>query len=170
MVAKKKTAFDRDFDKRMKSKEFAKEYKRAKKELEKKEEPTRVYLVYTETQTGGEYEDENDRWSSRADTHKTVNFKALYKEPPTFFYHSVEVDPSLLEKEELFMAVVYFSDGDTFGKTYGYWSVEGIYGSRKEARERLKEVLDPKYKGYKPWDCYFGGYMSDDVIGLELIG
>ena len=143
---------------------------------QKVKEPKRIYIEYHENETGGEAEDPNDRWSDYADTVKEVEFIKLYREVPKdrFFYHSVEVsNEDLLKLDKLYLAVVRYTDGGTFGKTIGYWEVIGVAPTYKIAELMLEEAIKSTkkgdYKNYKPWEGYFASLNDTEIHKLDVV-
>lgn len=157
-------------------KQKAKKPQKAKKK--QAPEPKRLYLVYDETRSGGnicEGEEDSD-WPNRDPEYIEVSFTALYRNPPEnrFFYDSFEVSEEVYNAEQVYMAVVRYSDGDTFGYTSGYWSVEGIFSSQSEA-EKLLSKLDNEAsqpftmgKYTKAWHGYFGSFEGTQVEFLTV--
>lgn len=139
-------------------------------------EPVRLYIEYTEYESGGEAIDPEDRWSSREDAHKEVEFIRLHREQPKnrFFYDSIEVsNPDLVKLDKLYLAVVRYFTGDTFGRTYGMWHVVGVAPTYKIAEMMLTEATVPAeqgdYKNYKPWEGYFEGLTDTEIHTMEVV-
>jgi hypothetical protein len=139
----------------------------------------RIYLMYSEYRSGGEVcaGQEGDSWPDYEDAHIEVTFHYLFRNPRNgVFCDSYEIDPKLLKNDELYLAVAYYYDGNTFGRTYGYWSVQGVFATSKEAEEKLAQDISDgesaaakhNYKDYKPWNGYFSGLMHTDVVSLRV--
>lgn len=136
-------------------------------------EPKRLYLVYDEHRSGGGIREgeEDDPWPSREDEYIEVHFKALYRQPPSdrFFYDSFEVSDEVYNAEKVHMAVVRYGDGDTFGRSNGHWSVEGIFLTLSEAEKTLAELEKDAGKPYtigkynKNWHGYFASFEGTQV-------
>lgn len=143
---------------------------------EEVKEPKRLYVEYNESETGGEKEDPDDRWSSRADTIKEVEFIRLHRETPKnrFFYDSIEVsNEDLLKLDTLYLAVVRYSTGDTFGRTEGAWALVGVAPTYKIAEMMLEEATKPTEKGdyrnYRPWEGYFERLTDTEIHKLDVV-
>lgn len=146
-----------------------------KKKIKPKQEtePLRLYLVYDETRSGGGIcaGQENDPWPNREDEYIEVHFKALYRQPPSdrFFYDSFEVTEEVYNAEKVHMAVVRYGDGDTFGRSNGHWSVEGIFLTLAEAEETLAKLEEDAGKPFtvgkynKNWHGYFASFEGTQV-------
>lgn len=148
----------------------------SKKEKEVPEEPVRLYLEYSERRTGGEPHDPNDRWTTHEDTNIYVSFKRLHRQQPAhrFFYDSVELsNPKLAELDKLYLAVVRYSTGNTFGHTEGAWYVVGVAPTYQIAEEMLTEATKPSEKGdysrYKPWEGYFERLTDTEIHTMEVV-
>lgn len=136
----------------------------------------RIYIEYTTSEYGGDRIDPDDRWSSRTDRVITVNFIRLHREPPKnrFFYDSVEFsNEDLLKLDTLYLAVVRYSTGDTFGRTEGAHSIVGVAPTYKIAEAMLAEAIKPTkegdYKNYKPWEGYFERLTDTEIHKLDLV-
>lgn len=137
------------------------------------EEPVRVYIEYDETRSGGDAIDPGERWTSHTDVDVEVKFIRLHREQPKnrFFYDSIELpNKKMLEMDRLFLAVVRYGTGDTFGHTNGAWYVAGIAPTYKIAEAILEEETKPSPKGgYKQWEGYFESLDGTEVHGLSLV-
>ena len=130
-----------------------------------------LYITYDSYSTGGEAESD-EKWCSFTPKQTTVNFRFLHRDTPRerFFYDSFEVDDSLLEKNELFLAVVRYSTGDTFGSSHGMWHIHGAFADYETALKELEEVTKPSPKGgYKPWEGYFESLEGIEVHCLKVV-
>lgn len=130
----------------------------------------RVYVTFDEDRYGGEPLTDED-WSDRAPGYIEVSFKALWREKPSsmFGFTSYEVDPKKvdLSSDFLWLSVIRYSDGDTFGTTSGYWTIVGLSNSSAEAQEKIKLALSSK-DGYKPWVGYFSNYDDAEFIKVSF--
>jgi len=98
----------------------------------------RVYIEYTSSTTGGERLNPEERWSDRADQTTTLSVQRLYASEPKhlFFKDSIEVDPSVLECSEVYLVVVRYQTGDTFGRSLGNFH---FYSVRKTEQEAIED-------------------------------
>lgn len=133
---------------------------------------SRLYLAYHENRTGGEICEgqENESWPSHESSHTEVIFERLCRNQPCdrMFYDSFEVDPALIPHSELFLAVVRYSSGDTFGNSEGNWHTAGVFKTRKEAAKHLEHITSDKYTGCKPWEGYFESLEGTTVERLQI--
>lgn len=139
-------------------------------------EPKRIYVEYNESESGGELLEPEERWSSRADTIKEVEFLRLHRAPPEnrFFYDSIElVNDDLLKLDHLFLAVVRYSTGDTFGHTEGAWALVGVAPTYEIAKLMLEEATKPAekgdYKNYRAWEGYFESLTDTEIHELRVV-
>ena len=132
----------------------------------------RLYLDYSELREGGGLLDDSDFCMDREPEYITVTFNHLSrKEPEDFFKDSIEVSEEVFAMDKVYLAVIYYSDGDTFGYTSGYWEKVGVYPTEEYARMAIKRRISPYVKrkrDYEPWDGYFSGIEGNDVICLEV--
>lgn len=141
---------------------------------ENKELP-RVYIEYKSWSNGGDVLDPSDRWSNRSKRVTEVKFIKLYREPPIarFFYDSVLSDPRMLKMDKLFLAVVRYSTGDTFGHSSGEWYIVGVAPTRKIAKlmlaEETKAAVNGDYANYKRWQGYFESLEGTEIHELDLV-
>lgn len=141
------------------------------KKVEEVKAPSRLYIEYNRHENGGDAIDPDDRWSSRTERNITVDFIRLHRQQPTnrFFYDSVEVsNEKMLECEKLFLVVVRYGTGDTFGHTNGAWHVVGVAPTYQIANLMLEEALKPG-TGYKPWEGYFESYEGSEIHELSVV-
>ena len=81
-----------------------------------------LYLGYTSTSTGGEAES-NEQWASHSPRYIKVKFTSLSRESGTFFGHNIVVTDEVYAADEVYLIVVRYQDGDTFGTSHGNWTV-----------------------------------------------
>lgn len=117
----------------------------------------------------------DERWSDRADQHTTLDVNNLYASEPKhlFFKDSIEVDPSVLDCSEVYLVVVRYQTGDTFGRSYGNFH---FYSVRKTEEEAIKDRLDCEspvkkgdYENYRPWDGYFERLEHVEIHKMKLL-
>lgn len=147
-----------------------------KEEPKAAEAPLRVYIEYNEHRSGGEALDPGDRWTSHEDTNIEVSFVRLHRQQPKnrFFYDSIELpNPKMIEMGRLWLAVVRYGTGDTFGSTNGAWHIVGIAPTYQVAEAMLEEAIKPskegEYSSYKPWEGYFESLEGTEIHELRLV-
>lgn len=136
-----------------------------------KKDPLYYYLDYHESVSGGCYCDgEEGPYGMREDTIKEVEFIQLRRKQnkSKFYDEPIEVDERLLPLPYLYLAVVIYSTGNTFGRTEGCWHIVGLAPTEKVAEAMIEFALnDPK--GYKPWEGYFERLTTTEVYKLNVI-
>lgn len=134
----------------------------------------RVYIEYTSSTTGGERLNPEERWSDRADQTTTLSVQRLYASEPKhlFFKDSIEVDPSVLECSEVYLVVVRYQTGDTFGRSLGNFHFYSVRKTEQEAIEDRFACETPVKKGdygsYRPWDGYFERLEFVEIMKMPL--
>jgi hypothetical protein len=136
-------------------------------------ESKKVYIEYTSHTYGGAPIDPEDRWTSYTDTVISVSFKRLHREPPTrnFFYDSIDLpNDDMLKLDKLYLVVVRYGTGSTFGHTTGAWQVIGVAPTYKIAQLMEEEERKPSKPGqYKCWEGYFESLEDIEIHTLELV-
>jgi hypothetical protein len=92
----------------------------------------------------------------------------------TIHTHEIEVDwdPKEYVGEPVFLAVVRYSTGSTFGRQNGYWHIEGAYLDCKEAHKTVQDIIADRYskKGkYTVWKGYFERLEYAEVKSFILL-
>lgn len=90
-----------------------------------------------------------------------LSIKSLHRTPPTirFFYRTLEteIDKRLLVEDGLYIGIIRYRSGGTFGRTYGNSLFVCAAKTKKTAQQQLDNCIlngIGRY-GYKPWDGYF---------------
>jgi hypothetical protein len=133
-------------------------------------EAPRVYIEYNSYSSGGERLSDEE-WSCRADERTTLDVRKLYAREPThiFFKDSVEVEPSVLECEEVYLVVARYTTGDTFGTSYGKFHFYSVRATEEEARKDREAINAPASEGdYRPWDGYFEHLEDVEIHRMRL--
>jgi hypothetical protein len=88
-----------------------------------------------------------------------------------FWAEEIEVPDEVYAADIVHLVVVRYSDGNTFGRTDGYWAVVGVFADVIQARQFESQLrLDPsKYKGDKPWEGYFARYQYAESYMLHVL-
>ena len=148
-----------------------------KNKLSKPSPEYRLYIDYESSARGGDPKDDS-HWPDYTDKHIDVKFIRFHREPPKtkFFYDSIIVPEELLSKDKLYLCVVRYSSGDTFGNSFGKWAIVGVTASYKEAELLLEEAIKPslpRKKGlrpsYKPWEGCFERLEKTEIHTLEVV-
>jgi hypothetical protein len=130
-----------------------------------------VYLGYSQSERGGELRsgEKEGPYACREDAYIDFTPDGLYTQASDSQETiGVDFDPSKYIDKEVFMVVVRYTDGHSFGTTHGYWHITGVYPKASTARRLAKQIKNNKYSDYKPWDGYFASLDSVDIWGTKL--
>jgi len=156
--------------------------KKTKKAKLPTEETVTLWVVWTESESGGDIcnGDENESWPSYEDTYIDAHFKGVYvgdcvpgnnawrdkSECVTVPKAAFEAIP----RSVVYAVIARYRDGGTFASTSGYVFVGGVFGSYDRAQEKLKELeTGGGYSIYIPWGGYFSSLESIEVMPLPII-
>lgn len=121
----------------------------------------KIYVSYTENRTGGASLS-NEKWSDREDTRVDFQLVGVSVVEPTDWYK----EPFDLDCQDLpniiYVVLVRYKDGDSFGSSYGNGHIEGIYSSEDEAQKIVESIRNKTYTKniYVPWEGYFNKLIS----------
>ena len=144
-----------------------------KKIIEK--EPIRLWFSYTSSAYGGEALSE-EPYADRADEHREVSFHGCYNAGPdglNFDSTSVEVSKEVFEAKKVYLVVVRYEDGDTFGRSYGNWHIVDVVLTEEEARDIDSGIRSKTYTdkcGYNCWEGYFNRLESVEIHEFPVLG
>ena len=134
-------------------------------------EKPKIYIEYSSSSDGGDPLT-SERWSRRTDRRTTLDVKRLYKSEPThlFFKDVLEVEASVLECKVVFLVVVRYKDGDSFGDCYGNFHFYSIRATKKEAEADKAIIESPRGENddYRPWDGYFERLEEVEIYEMPL--
>lgn len=114
-----------------------------------------LWLKYSTDSTGGEW-DEN---GFRSTSYKTVQFTAVLRDRPDgFFGHDFEVSEEVYSGSQVFLVVVRYRDGDSFGSSHGNWELWRAVSTAEDALKIKQDILSgelAKRENYLPWESHF---------------
>jgi hypothetical protein len=141
-----------------------------RKKKQKKETPIeyQLYLSYSETEEGGAIcEGEEGPYCSHEPVYITFTPLGVHRERgDSQETITINFDPSTVE--DVYLVIVRYSSGSTFGSSYGNWHVESAYKDKDVAFSVSATIRDDTYPGYKPWEGYFESLESVEVWGTSL--
>ena len=114
-----------------------------------------IYLYYEEDRTGGHDKPGQKGYLYKCREDEVITFDPISLQrthPECLYTETIKVEDDLYEKDALYMLVVRYSTSDTFGKTRGSWSIQGVFESKEKAIEHKKKIFAPDYEEYKPWE------------------
>lgn len=138
-----------------------------------------LYLDKEQFSEGGEaYDDESEGpFISRSPTYVTTKFTTASFYSHKMFTEQVEISEKLADKitnlGHVYLGVVFYYDGDTFGTTYGLYEISGVSdtlsGIEKINKKTISDGLNNRWEGYKPWEGYFSGLIGAEIFKLDLV-
>lgn len=142
-----------------------------KRDAVQNDQKPKVYIEYTSGSEGGECLSD-ERWSNRSDEHITLDVKRVYKTEPEhlFFKDSIEVDPKVLESQFVYLVVVRYKTGDTFGSSYGNFHFYSVRATKEEAEQDRMDINAPRgvKDSYRPWEGYFERLEEVEIHPMML--
>jgi hypothetical protein len=150
---------------------------------------TKLHLNFVGSSSGGQPET-NEQWSNREDEihNYTLDSVNLETEKAQYSLDAKEVTVGFKVEngDTVYVLLVTYEDGDTFGRSYGNIYVVGVYESEEEAdkvradidyderhcnRDDLFDVDKKKtrrYKGYASWRGYFERFTSAEMFEMVV--
>jgi hypothetical protein len=98
----------------------------ASKSLEKPKK--QLWLTYDEEISGGQAKDPEDRWTDHEDTDIEFSLRRCYgaaERVPVWLRERVDLDFDVHVGDQVYVVVVRYGTGGTFGHTNGAWYIEG---------------------------------------------
>lgn len=135
-----------------------------------------LYISTTEDSHGGEPESDEE-WCHHSDVVKSVSFDSVSRNPQGFWGcgSGFEVSPEVYEAEKVFLVIVRYYDGGTFGRTTGNWEVMGSFLTEQEALSMADSIEDgtmeknSKQPYSLPWVGYFNGLEGVEVHCFTIL-
>lgn len=137
--------------------------------------PVKLAIRYDESRYGGAAINPEDPWPDHEDEHTEFSLTSvrLYEENPdnkwSWHQEVVEVDFPVEVGSTVYVVVVRYTTGGTFGRTLGAWSILGVYPDAEKADAVVKSVYDDSYPGYKCWQGYFESLESCDSHDMVVL-
>lgn len=144
-----------------------------------------IYLTYDEHRRGGDIRtgQESYAWPSYEDSYIEFIPKGLFAKKGDW-QETVEVtfDPKDFIDQDIYIVVVRYETGSTFGRIYGAWSTPGAFVSLEEAHT-MKDIIEngdyitgyEKYRTRWPnahrhpcWAGYFERLSSVEIFCTKL--
>lgn len=127
-------------------------------------------LDYNEDRRGGKPESD-EPYSSRSPTYVEVSFHSLSRGSGTGRWGSnIEVSREIYEAAEVYVVIVRYQDGDSFGTSHGNWCVAGVATTAEEARkiEAAARLPQKDHSHYREWDGYFSGLEEVEIHAFRV--
>jgi len=186
MAAKKTSA-----SKRVNRKAAKKAKGKGTKKCALEADPFRIWVSweYTNCSGGGIVEgQENDSYPNRETEYNDHEVHGVFSEDAkdgrgwSRYNESVDVEFEPVTGAEVFLVVVTYSSGDTFGSSSGKVSIVGCYEEESQADSIASDIRaddnntdhfgdnkkgkKERFTGYKPWTGYFEGLEGVEVHRL----
>jgi hypothetical protein len=132
--------------------------------------PKRLYLGYKTSSSGGQRESD-EPYSSRSPEYIEVTFTSLSRESGTFFGHNIEVTDEVYAADEVYLVVVRYRDGDSFGSSHGNWTVWAAVATEAEAIKIGRDIESGalhKDGHYLPWEGYFNSLEGVETHSFRV--
>lgn len=130
-----------------------------KKAKSKQPVTTEVYVDYKEIGSGREDRSTGDgKWDFEWSEERDIDVRDVWlnrEMASTWCVETMSCEGKVEPGDVLYLIVVRYSSGDTFGHGTGYYHFEKITKSAEEAVALRKSIEEGTHKGYKPWDGYF---------------
>lgn len=130
----------------------------------------KVYLLYEDGDSGGGVRagDENEAWPNYENVHHHFKPTGLKRKAPSWS-ETIEIDFDPKGLEHLYVVVVRYSSGCTFGNSYGHWEIIGAYKTYNKAEKMEMSIPDNGYSGSKPWKGYFEAFEGVSVERVSFV-
>ena len=131
---------------------------------------TKIYVEYKETCIYSE-ESDFDGTEFSGSYYYEYDYKiidAYVSKPNSIYYEEFNVDKI---PNNIYVVVVRYNTGDTFGQSIGKGHIEKICTTPKEAYEIKSQIEEDKYsndEGYLQWQGYFEDLESVEVVSLNI--
>ena len=140
-----------------------------------------IYITYEENRTGGVPES-NEAYCNYSDTRIDIRWKKAHrKHPGDYQVERVDIDFNPEEADHVYIVIVRYGSGSSFGTSYGEWELIGVYENIKKAQEVLDKIeYDEKHKNdkdykkeyekdFRNWDGYFERFERVDLEVLHVL-
>lgn len=137
--------------------------------------PKYLYLSFKEHRTGGELEHPEEQFSFRSPTYIEVTFTGLGRERETSSFfpdtREIEVTDEVYNSSTVYLVIYRYQDGDSFGTSYGNWSVWAVTTDETKALKIASDIESGRLskKGtYLPWEGYFNKLEGVEVHSFRV--
>lgn len=144
-----------------------------------------LYLLYNESRTGGDPEEPENRWTSHTD--EVIEFypTGLFTNKGSF-QETIDIpfDPIPHIGKPVYIVVVRYYDGSTFGRIRGRWKIAGAFTDQETVKKVVEVVRHSKYSSevdagllpyicsgfYATWFGHFQGFEGVEIHEFLLSG
>jgi len=138
------------------------------------ERPYKVWVSWGYTATEGGWDvpgQENDSYPNRAPEHKTHEVFGVFTTPSDdrgWNKYNEECNVSFDPTDIVYVVVVTYQTGDTFGYSTGNVSIVDVFNEEETACEVAASIREKTFPGYTPWNGYFEALESVRVHKFKL--
>ena len=133
-------------------------------------EKPKIYIDYTSSEKGGEKEEPGKMFSFREPIYIELKINELLKTVPSnFWVTELECDSSILNCPNVFLVVVRYQSGNSFGTSHGNFHFFSVRATKEEALKDKEDIEQDKVSGYKPWKGYFEKLEDIEIHHLPLV-
>lgn len=130
-----------------------------------------AYIISETTVSGGEKINPDELYSEYSNTirHTVYNYISEYEPTDQFFFFKQSVhDSSIFKEKEVYLGIVSYHDGNTFGIVKGNHHICGIYKTEARAWSAVNTTINHSYDYSLPWHSYFAGVDETLVIKVPI--
>jgi len=134
-----------------------------------------LFVDYYEMFSGGEIcsGDEDASWPNYEPSHTEFKITSdAFIVCPNKIYTALvhcSFDPEEHIGKNIYVVVVRYQTGDSFGTSHGRWEMEGGYLTKEEAAKVKESINDNTYEGYKSWKGYFEALEDVEIHELKIV-
>jgi hypothetical protein len=118
-----------------------------------------IYIYYKEYTTGGGAREgeEDEEWPNLEDeyTEFSIDNISLIRFSDIWRKEEILLDWEPKNGQTVYVLVVRYSSGNTFGNSFGNFHFVGVFKTEQEVLDHQKLINSSNYEGYKPWVGYF---------------
>lgn len=140
-----------------------------------------LYISTSESSYGGEPES-NDEWCHHSDITRHVTFNAVFRKKGSGFWASAgyfEVSDEVFNSDQVYLVIVRYRDGGTFGSTTGNWHIQKAFTNPEDAKALASSIRNGSYEKemnrkhgqynhYMPWVGHFSRLEGVEIHCFKI--
>ncbi len=137
--------------------------------MPRKKKSRELLLTYHESRHGGAAINPDDSWTEHEDEYIDFYIEGVFvdddnkraRDKSSTWYketlsHTFDVKPG----DQIWVVVIRYYTGGTFGRTCGAWKIDGVYQTAEEAN-KIEADIESDEKAYREWCWRNPGYKSE---------